>query len=76
MLTLGVLCACDLITFRDARVDHVSVGFLACTLLLTHPSVNLSILLEEYDLPSLGAADVEWRELFSGRLSFEYQYQV
>lgn len=43
-----------------------AVGFLACTLLLTHPPPSLSLLLEEYDLPSLGAAEVEWRELFSG----------
>lgn len=41
-------------------------GFIACMLLLTHPPPNLSLLLEEYDLPSLGAAEVEWKELFSG----------
>jgi len=42
------------------------VGFVACTLLLTHPPPSLSLLLEEYDLPSLGSAEVEWRQMFSG----------
>ncbi|KIM23021.1 hypothetical protein M408DRAFT_332589 [Serendipita vermifera MAFF 305830] len=41
-------------------------GFVACTLLLTHPPPSLSLLLEEYDLPSLGSAEVEWRQMFSG----------
>ncbi|KAG8818333.1 hypothetical protein FRC17_010875 [Serendipita sp. 399] len=44
----------------------IFVGFVACTLLLTNPPSSLSLLLEEYDLPTLGAAEVEWRELFSG----------
>ncbi|KAG8802659.1 hypothetical protein FRC18_007501, partial [Serendipita sp. 400] len=44
----------------------ILVGFAACTLLLTNPPSSLSLLLEEYDLPTLGAAEVEWKELFSG----------
>ncbi|PVF93551.1 putative LRO1-a lecithin cholesterol acyltransferase-like protein [Serendipita vermifera] len=43
----------------------LTVGFIICALLLTKPPTSLSLLLEEYDLPSLGAAEVEWRELFS-----------
>lgn len=51
---------------------RVLVGFVACLLLLSSPT-SLSVLLEDYlpeDLPSLGAADVEWRELFSGMSFF------